>query len=77
MRFSNDGENRSAWEPYATTKSWTLSGASDTKTVYTQFDIDNDSVGDVSMSDTILYHVTDTTAPVITLSGNSTITITQ
>jgi ketosteroid isomerase-like protein len=67
MRFSNDGANRSSWEPYATTKSWTLSGAQDTKIVYTQFDLDNDSIGDISMSDTIFYHTVDKVAPLIIL----------
>ncbi|TBL71073.1 S-layer homology domain-containing protein [Paenibacillus thalictri] len=34
MQFSNDGVNWSDWEPYATTKAWTLSYGNGTKTVY-------------------------------------------
>ncbi|MEK3916562.1 S-layer homology domain-containing protein [Paenibacillus sp. FSL H7-0331] len=34
MRFSNDGVIWSDWEPYATTKAWTLSYDNGTKTVY-------------------------------------------
>ncbi|TBL71075.1 S-layer homology domain-containing protein [Paenibacillus thalictri] len=34
MQFSNDGVNWSEWEPYATTKAWTLSYGNGTKTVY-------------------------------------------
>ncbi|MFA5101485.1 MAG: hypothetical protein WC547_11425, partial [Candidatus Omnitrophota bacterium] len=37
MRFSNDGSTWSAWEPYATSKSWTVSSGDGAKTVYAQF----------------------------------------
>lgn len=37
MRFSNDGTNWSGWEPYATTKSWTLASGKGTRTVYAEF----------------------------------------
>jgi subtilisin-like proprotein convertase family protein len=37
MRFSNDGVTFSAYQPYATTAAWTLTGADGTKTVYAQF----------------------------------------
>lgn len=37
MRFSNDGTNWSAWEPYAPRKSWTLPAGKGTKTVYAEF----------------------------------------
>lgn len=37
MRFSNDGTNWSEWEPYATTKSWTLARGKGTRTVYADF----------------------------------------
>ena len=53
MRFSNDNVTWSAWETYATSKSWTLDAALGTKTVYVQF---KDGVGNVSPS------VTDTIA---------------
>jgi hypothetical protein len=34
MQFSDDGSNWSAWQPYATTASWTLPGGDGSKTVY-------------------------------------------
>jgi hypothetical protein len=37
MRFSNDEVSWSSWEPYSTSKIWTLSSGVGTKTVYTQF----------------------------------------
>lgn len=37
MRFSNDGTNWIPWEPYNTSRSWTLSSGDGTKTVWTQF----------------------------------------
>lgn len=37
MRFSNDGTTWSAWEAYATTKTWALSAGEGTKTVYAQY----------------------------------------
>ena len=37
MRFSNDGISWSSWEPYATTKTWTLQGNDGQKTVHVQF----------------------------------------
>jgi hypothetical protein len=45
MRFSNDGINWSAWEPYATSKTWKLSKGKGTRTVYVEF---RDGVGNVS-----------------------------
>jgi uncharacterized protein YkwD len=36
MRFSNDGTNWSAWEPYSANKTWTLSEGEGTKTVYVE-----------------------------------------
>jgi YD repeat-containing protein len=46
MRFSNDNSIWSAWEPYATTKAWTLSAGLGIKTVYAQF---KDSTNDISL----------------------------
>ena len=47
MRFSNDaGATWSGWEPYATSKSWTLSGGDGTKTVHVQY---RDAIGNVSV----------------------------
>lgn len=37
MQFSNDGVNYTSFEPYATTKSWTLNGGDGLKTVYVKF----------------------------------------
>ncbi|MBI4331240.1 MAG: PKD domain-containing protein [Chloroflexi bacterium] len=45
MRFSNDGSNWSGWEPYATTRSWSVSAGDGVKTVYAQF---KDVAGNVS-----------------------------
>jgi uncharacterized protein YkwD len=36
MRFSNDGTNWSAWEPYSANKTWTLSEGEGSKTVYAE-----------------------------------------
>lgn len=36
MRFSNDNATWSAWETYLTTKAWTLTDGSGTKTVYAE-----------------------------------------
>ncbi len=70
MRFSNTGTSFSTAEAYATTKAWTLSSGSGTKTVYAQF---KDATGNWSGSftDTILL---DVIAPVISavLVGNVT-----
>jgi len=59
MRFSNDNVTWSSWQPYATTRSWTLSAGNGTKTVYAQF---RDGALNVSatVSDTIT--LTNTTA---------------
>lgn len=52
MQVSNDGKTWSEWEPYATSKSWTLPKGKGTKTVYVAF---RDRAGNVSptVSDTI------------------------
>ncbi|MFZ2718296.1 MAG: hypothetical protein WAZ12_00670 [Candidatus Absconditicoccaceae bacterium] len=55
MRFSDDGSSRSSRETYATSKSRTLPGTYGTKTVYVQFDANNDSSGDAQTSDSINY----------------------
>jgi chitodextrinase len=77
MRFSNSTTGFSAAEAYATSKTWTLSSGTGTKTVYVQF---RDVVGNWSGSftDTI---VIDTTTPTISAvaasgvtSGSATIT---
>jgi len=45
MQFSNDGVSWSAWQAYATSKSWTLTSGDGTKTVYARF---SDVAGNVS-----------------------------
>jgi hypothetical protein len=55
MRFSNDGISWSTRETYATSKSRTLPETYGTKTVYAEFDIDGDNIGDVQTSDDIYY----------------------
>lgn len=70
MRFSNSGTSFSTPEPFATTKAWTLSNTTGTKTVYVQF---ADAAGNWStaVTDTI---VLDRTAP--TISGRTATNIT-
>lgn len=67
MRFSNDNSSWSAWEAYATSKNWTLTSGTGTKTGYVQF---KDTAGNVStsFSDTI---VLDATAPTGWVSINA------
>ncbi len=64
MQFSNDDTNWSTAEPYAITKSWTLSTGGGTKTVYVKF---KDSLGNWSQaySDTIIL----TDADIVVLPG--------
>jgi len=52
MRVSNDNSTWSTWEPYATTKAWTLSGGTGTKTVYVQFKDQSENIS-LSYSDNI------------------------
>ena len=65
MQCSNDGTNYSPPEPYATTKSWTLTSGDGQKTVYAKF---KDPSGNWSnpVSDTITL---DTTPPSITFTS--------
>jgi diphthamide biosynthesis methyltransferase len=70
MRFSDDGSTWSAWEPYATSKPWTLPAGDGSKTVYVQY---RDNVGNISSSynDSIIL---DTVAPTgsILIDGGAT-----
>jgi glucose/arabinose dehydrogenase len=70
VRFSNSGNSYSTAEAFAPTKTWTLSNAAGTKTVYAQF---RDAAGNWSTAatDTI---VLDRTAP--TISGRTATNIT-
>ncbi len=68
MRFSNDNTIRSDWEIYNEEKNWTLSDGQGTKTVYAQFDLNNNTgTVEVSTSDTIVY---ETEAVVVTAPSN-------
>jgi Chitobiase/beta-hexosaminidase C-terminal domain/RHS Repeat len=72
MRFSNDNDNYSMPETYATTKAWTLTAGDGTKTAYVKF---KDSAGNwsIAYSDTILL---DTTPPTgtVTINGGAAFT---
>jgi hypothetical protein len=72
MRFGNTGDPWSAWEPYGTTKAWTLPTGEGSKTVWVQF---RDSAGNISSqySDSIIL---DTIAPTgsIVINGGATYT---
>lgn len=63
MRFSNDNIVWSAWETYKTTKTWTLTSGSGTKTVYVQF---MDNAGNISLTyaDDIILDVTSPTGSI-------------
>jgi hypothetical protein len=54
MRLSNDGTNWNSWEPYVSTKTWTLSSGKGQKYVYVQY---QDKAGNISLtySDSIKY----------------------
>jgi hypothetical protein len=67
MRFSNDNITWSNWEPFNTTKAWTLSGGDGNKTVYVQYK-DNVSYTSAIIPDTIMF---ETVPPAGTISINS------
>jgi hypothetical protein len=69
MRISNDGTNWSDWEPYATSKAWTLTSGDGTKTVNVQY---QDNAGNVSGSytATIILLQTLTISGAVTSRGN-------
>jgi len=69
MNFSNDGISWSSWEPFKTTKSWSLTGGDGVKTVH--FTTRNNSIEAWPVEDTI---VLDTTKPVVTNLSLSTFT---
>ena len=59
MRFSNDGSTWSAWEPYSTAKTWTLSAGGGDKQVWAQLDTsDSGTDPNHTASDTITYSAT-------------------
>jgi len=61
MRFSNDGTNWSNWEPFAASKSWTLSSGDGEKTVHVQFKDAAGNESGTSQSSIVL----DTTGPTL------------
>ena len=68
MRFSNDGSTYTAWQPYDTSKSWTLDDGDGTKTVYVQC---KNNAGLVSThSDSIIL---DTTKPAANAGEDQTV----
>lgn len=67
MSFSNNNPTWSAWEAYATTKSWTLTSGNGQKTVYVKFK-DAGGIESDTYSDTIIL---DTTAPTGSISINN------
>jgi len=73
MRFSNDGSSWTSWEPYATSKSWTLTSGDGIKTAYVQF---KDNAGNVATYSDII--ILDTTPPTgsITIAGGAAYTTT-
>ena len=55
MRFKNAGTTTwSAWQPYATSKSWTLTSGAGKKTVYVQYR-DRASNASATVPDSIAY----------------------
>ena len=50
MRFSNDGNSWSAWEPYQMDKTWTMTGGNGTKTVYAQLATGSNGGGSVQQT---------------------------
>ncbi|GEM_PF-3539115 len=64
MRFGNDGTVWSPWEPYATTKAWSLAMGDDgARTVYVQY---RDAEGNVSEGDITDVILLDQTPPSVT-----------
>ena len=64
MRFSNAGTNWSDWEPFAATKSWTLSAGNGAKTVSAQF---RDSASNTSAHANASIQLDSTPLPVVSL----------
>ena len=52
MRFSNDGSAWNPWEPFASSRAWSLAGGVGAKTVYAQFKDERGNIS-VSVSDAI------------------------
>jgi hypothetical protein len=74
VRYSNDGSTWSGWESATTTKAWTLSLGSGTKTV--SYQVEDNAGLTTTVSDTIDY-CPDTTPPTGTISINEESTYTN
>ena len=71
MQFNNGTGSYSDWEPYATTKSWTLSSSGDgLKTVRVKF---QDIAGNATTTGIPATITLDTKSPIINLNGDSEI----
>ncbi len=70
MRFSNDNSHWSEWEPYSTSKTWTLEGVDGVKTVYVQF---QNAAGLVSTCSCTVTLMTPTPTPEPTMQPEVTI----
>ncbi len=68
VRFSNDGTNWSAWESFAATRAYTLTGADGLKTVYAEF---RDAAGNQSVTVSQDSITLDTQPPSGTITLNS------
>lgn len=69
MRFANQNSDWSTWEPYATSKNWTLVGEEGTKTITVQY-IDNAGLISSNFSCTVTLQ-TDVVTPNPTVSSTS------
>jgi len=64
MSFSDDNATWSVWEPYATSKAWTLSAGDGNKTIYVQY---KDAAGNISVTYSSSINL-DATAPIVLAS---------
>jgi len=69
MRFSNDNIDWTSWEPYSTSKTWTLTTGDGTKTVYVQY-MDNAGLASPTYQGTITL---DTTKPTANAGADQTV----
>jgi hypothetical protein len=73
MRFSNDNNSWSSWEPYGTVKTWGLDGSNGVKTIYAQF---QNAAGLVSTYNCMVTLLTPTQTPTATPKPTQTPTAT-
>jgi hypothetical protein len=65
MQFSNDGTTWSGWEPFGTSKTWTVASGDGGKTIFVQF---SDVAGNVSIDPIRIDIVLDTTPPTASIT---------